>query len=493
MFKLAMLLLPVMLPADDPLPALGPDVAAIVRVDLDRLDVNGLAKSIVPGDRAAESTESIRALEAWVRALRDARARTLLITLDFGDVNNLPLGLVPVGPDADVPAIGRLLTDPESRGPIHWPGYRVIGGLLVAGSPPAIEKYAKGPNGPRADLIAALIEAGDSPTIFILNPSATQRRVLEEELPNWPRELGGAPTSPILRGARSVVLALRTQPKPVLDVQIRCDDAKSLGAVRQFGRDLLKYMAGQSGPSADAARDLANVPARVNEHSLSMEVDLERATSLVNTPFLRYREASGRSRCVNNLKQIALALHNYHSAHNSFPPAFRADKAGKPLLSWRVLILPYLEQDELYKRFHLDEPWDSPHNLPLAAKIPPFFACPESAGARSGQSALTTYLTPRGPATLFPGTQPVRIQDITDGTSNTIMVVDVPSEQAVVWTRPDDWDVGPEPRLKPQHADGTNVAIGDGSVRFFKASIKPALLRKLLTRNGGEVISWDEL
>ena len=72
------------------------------------------------------------------------------------------------------------------------------------------------------------------------------------------------------------------------------------------------------------------------------------------------RQSAIRSQCVNNEKQIGLAIHNYIASHGSFPPAYTQDNAGKPLLSWRVLILPYIEQDALFKEFHLDEAWDSP-------------------------------------------------------------------------------------------------------------------------------------
>ena len=86
------------------------------------------------------------------------------------------------------------------------------------------------------------------------------------------------------------------------------------------------------------------------------------------------REAARRAQCTNNLKQIGLAMHNYASANGAFPPAAIYDANGKPLLSWRVLILPYLEQDSLYKQFHLAEPWDSPHNKrTLLAQVPPLF------------------------------------------------------------------------------------------------------------------------
>ena len=88
------------------------------------------------------------------------------------------------------------------------------------------------------------------------------------------------------------------------------------------------------------------------------------------------REAARRSQCVNNLKQIGLAMHNYHAQQNKFPGAAITNKQGKPLLSWRVAILPLLDQQGLYEKFKLDEPWDSPHNRALLTSI--LFRLPSS-------------------------------------------------------------------------------------------------------------------
>src|SRR5579863_9248252 len=92
------------------------------------------------------------------------------------------------------------------------------------------------------------------------------------------------------------------------------------------------------------------------------------------------REAARRSQCKNNLKQIGLALHNYHDAFGSFPPAFVADANGKPMHSWRVLILPYLDQLPLYKEYNFSEPWDGPNNSRLLNRMPPAFSCPSHSG-----------------------------------------------------------------------------------------------------------------
>jgi prepilin-type processing-associated H-X9-DG protein len=200
------------------------------------------------------------------------------------------------------------------------------------------------------------------------------------------------------------------------------------------------------------------------------------------------REAARRAQCTNNLKQIGLAMHNYHSQHNSFPAQAISSPDGKPLLSWRVAILPFIEQEALYNEFHLDEPWDSPHNKALIERMPPIYACP-SAPAKPG---MTPYQVAFGRRAMFEGKQGVAVADVTDGTSNTILVAEAGTP--VAWTKPEDLEFDPDgmpPRIGSRHPGGANVLFADGSVRFIKHTVNQAVLRALFTRNGGEVIGAD--
>jgi Ca-activated chloride channel family protein len=205
------------------------------------------------------------------------------------------------------------------------------------------------------------------------------------------------------------------------------------------------------------------------------------------------REAARRAECTNNLSQIGLALQRYHEVFGCFPPAAIAAKQGRPLLSWRVAILPYIETTPRYSRFHLDEPWDSPHNLELVNDRPDFYACPSDPDPKPG---MTGYQVVVGPHTAFPPDfRPVKITDVTDGTSNTLAVGE--TRRVVPWTKPE--DVPEADAVSPQglgslhgsHDHGYNALFLDGNVRFVKATLAPAMLRILLTRDGGEVISAD--
>ena len=201
------------------------------------------------------------------------------------------------------------------------------------------------------------------------------------------------------------------------------------------------------------------------------------------------REAARRMSASNNLKQIALAIHNYYDAHQHFPPRAILDDDGKPLLSWRVAILPFVEQQALYERFHLDEPWDSPHNLPLADLMPEVYVDPSAAFLGN----LTMFQSPAGEDTAFGAVGTKRgFRDILDGTSNTIMVVETHMDQAVVWSQPADVEIpddDPISVLGHIHPGGFHVSMCDGSVQFITHQIETTLLKALLTADGGEVIT----
>ncbi|MCL2348782.1 MAG: DUF1559 domain-containing protein [Planctomycetaceae bacterium] len=213
------------------------------------------------------------------------------------------------------------------------------------------------------------------------------------------------------------------------------------------------------------------------------------------------REAARHMQCTNNIKQIALALHSYHDDYKSFPPAYTVDENGKPLHSWRVLILPYIEQTALYEKIRLDEPWDSEYNRQFHAEAPGDFQCP-SRGATGAiqreRPELTTggncfYSVVLGPETPFTGEKPVRLNDIWDGTSNTICIVE--RLLPVCWMDPNNeirFNTACEGIDRKQegigsnHSGGANAALVDGSVTFLSDTIKPEILKAMLTKAGGE-------
>ena len=199
------------------------------------------------------------------------------------------------------------------------------------------------------------------------------------------------------------------------------------------------------------------------------------------------RQAAQRNASINNMRQIALALHNHHDVYKSFPARAITDKQGKPLLSWRVKILPYIEENELYRQFRLDEPWDSAHNKKLLAKMPAVYRNPNLP-----DETKTNYLAPVGEDTIFSGEEGTRIGEIRDGTSKTIMVLEVDADRAVPWTKPDDYEVEEKDPLAGlghfRAGDILLAAFADGSVRPISRDIEPEIFLFLLQKSDGNVV-----
>jgi hypothetical protein len=199
-----------------------------------------------------------------------------------------------------------------------------------------------------------------------------------------------------------------------------------------------------------------------------------------------------------SIRQVGLSIHGYHDTFGQLPPAVVRDKNGQPLYSWRVAILPFLEQNTLYQKFRLDEPWDSPHNKPLSLTTPKCFL--PSGGSRD-EDGLTRYQALVGPGTAFerPG---LTWNDFPDGLSSTILVVE--AGDPVPWSKPVDLNYAPNEPLpgfgagysKPVHffcrevarSPGFAVCLADGTSMFLRSSTDERIIRALATRNGGEPV-----
>jgi hypothetical protein len=191
--------------------------------------------------------------------------------------------------------------------------------------------------------------------------------------------------------------------------------------------------------------------------------------------------------CRNNLRRIGLALRQYHDTQGAFPPWASYSKDGKPLLSWRVHLLTYLGQFELYSQFHLDEPWYSEHNKKLIGQMPAVYRCPNQKLTDKGK---TTYLAPLGKTTMFTGqAEGTKISERTPSSgANTILLVDADDDHAVIWTKPDDlkYDPGkPLAGLFGHHQGLAAVLFADASVGFVRQTIAPKDLQALFDRNAG--------
>lgn len=201
--------------------------------------------------------------------------------------------------------------------------------------------------------------------------------------------------------------------------------------------------------------------------------------------------AADKTRSLNNLKIIGIAMHNHHDAFGKFPAQAIYSRNGKPLLSWRVAILPFIEQEKLYKSFNLEEPWDSKHNIKLLAQMPVEYAPP---GIKTKTPHSTFYRVFTGRDTVFDGKDGRKASDITDGLSNTVLVAE--AGQAVPWTKPDELAYDAKkaiPKLGGVFDGDLNLLLADGSPRFVRRGFDEKTLRAAITRNGNEGVDIDGL
>jgi Protein of unknown function (DUF1559) len=182
-------------------------------------------------------------------------------------------------------------------------------------------------------------------------------------------------------------------------------------------------------------------------------------------------------------------MHEYQDRHGRLPPAVVYGADGEPLYSWRVLLLPFLEEDDLYREFRLDEPWDSPHNLPLLEKMPRTYAAPYGR-VPAYHTVVHVFV---GPGAAFESPEGLRLpEDFPDGTGDTFLVVE--AGEPVPWTKPADLAYGPGkplPDLRGIFRDGFRARMGDASARWVRKGTSEGTLRAAVTRNGGDNLGPD--
>ena len=208
---------------------------------------------------------------------------------------------------------------------------------------------------------------------------------------------------------------------------------------------------------------------------------------------MRVREAVSLARSSNDLKMMGIAMQNYHVANNALPPPAISDRRGKPLLSWRVALLPYVEEEQLFKEFKLDEPWDSEHNKKLIGRIPRVY---QPVGKVEKQDGHTYYQVFSSPGTAFDSTKKITLTDIkkSNGTTNTVTVVEAKS--SVVWTKPADLKL-PEANAKQLPLGGLfedrwHALFCDCTVRSFRNDMPSATLRAIVMPFGNAVHDFEK-
>lgn len=216
----------------------------------------------------------------------------------------------------------------------------------------------------------------------------------------------------------------------------------------------------------------------------------------------RMNQAKIRAVAIKNLEQIALAMNNYAADHGRYPPPVTTDDQGRPMHSWRVLLLPYLGEDELYNQYQQLLPWNAPENASMQWQMPDVYRHPLGGGV-AAWSSVSNYYVITGPGTLFPPSGPSGPKDVYDSPSQTILVVEAaPRIGTVSWTEPvdlayvnltGDLTEGGGDQIGGLSVGGATVATVDGRGHFLDETILPSTVRALVTPDGGEPLADDVL
>jgi hypothetical protein len=483
-------------------PFLDDQTIVVAHVDLARFDTDALVAKLAtllpidPEGFARSRTDFRR----WTATLTRAGAEDAYVVFSLADLpTNPPYLIVPLPANADAAAIKGLATPGQAgRGhkrpdrPFPAETGEKLDGVVFLGSKAALARLRDRKPVRQPELEPAFAAVHGTGAQVLVLPSPDVRRVVDEVLPSLPEAVGGGSGKRLTQGIRWAALGIDTAPHISLRLVIKSEDAEAAEALRQMVVTGLNSLAAQPQVKMwlpDLRRYIPDLTPKVEDSRLTLALDDKTLSALLKPAVGPVRRAAFRTGSTNNLKQIGIAMFNYLDVNKHFPMAANYDKNGKPLLSWRVHILPFVEQNQLYKEFHLDEPWDSEHNKKLIARMPQVYRSSPNLPAKEGK---TTYLGVAGKDAMFPGNQPLSIRDVTDGTSNTAWVVDADDAQAVPWTKPADFEYDP---AKPMaglvgHYPGGFLALFvDASVHFLPAKVDAKTLTAIFTRNGGEVVS----
>jgi hypothetical protein len=471
-------------------PFLDSQTIGVAHVDLGRVDLKALldhtAKAIKrdAGEVADEQKEAAEFKEKLTRA----GVRDLYAVFTLGGIPRDPFFfVVPAGKSADVEEITRVL----GHG-LHGAAGERIGKAVVVGPKETLERLHDLRPVSYPEVAQGFAAVADSTAQAVVVFPRDLRRSVEETMPTLPPQVGGGSIKAVTQGFRWAAVGAKLGHEPSVRVVIKAKDTAAAKELDQLYGQILDALGQDPGLKQVVPNGLAGVrellTPKVTGDRLTLALSEKDLTTFLLPVVAKTRASASRMQSSNNLKQMALACFAYLDVNKTFPAHANYNGEGKALLSWRVHILPYIEQNDLYKQFHLDEPWDSPHNKKLIARMPAVYRSPF---AKVGPGK-TTYVVPFGKDTMFPpGPKGLRIQDITDGTSNTIMIVEVDDAHAVTWTQPEDLHFNPKQPLKglgnPKYG-WFLAAFADGSVHAIALTVAPQDVHALMTPSGGEVI-----
>jgi len=472
-------------------PFIDEQTVAVLHADLDAIDLDAMLKKADKiGKFEPKDKETAKAAAAEVLdALKKAGAHDYYMVFSLADVpQSEPFSVIPVAKNGDPKAVADMLKKMYAG-----PGTADLNGCVVGAAAGTLERLAKLTPTARPEIAKAFAAADGGTAQMAFFATTDTRKVLEDTMPKLPPQLGGGSIQVLTRGLQWAVVRIDTDPNVDVHLTVQAADNAAAKALLGLVDKAYKFLSEED----DFKSFLKEVPGlvekltpKVDDSRLVLDLKEDTLVSLLKPAAIKVREAAFRMQSSNNLKQLTLAMHNFHDTYGAFPPVAHFSKDGKPLLSWRVQILPYIEEGPLYNQFHLDEPWDSAHNKALIKKMPKVFN--SSQDPKLAPEGKTTYVGVVDKSTMFTGDKKgVQIKEVTDGTSNTIFIVDADDKDAVIWTKPDDLKLDPkDPKkgISNRFPSGFLAAFADGSVHSVSHSISKETLNALFTRNGGETV-----
>lgn len=469
-------------------------------VDVRRVEPKALVDlylRLVP-EGSVDQEQRLAALNSAVSTLRQYDFPEFYVVFSLADIPGAPPFVIfPARQGSNAEGLIKAIPLPPANNNVRT---EKLDRAVIFATRQALDRIHRHKPDPRPELVEAFRAAGDAAVQLLVLPTKDDRRVVEEMLPQLPPEIGGGPSTILTHGLRWMAVGINLPPATSLHVVVQSQDAAAAAALREKWIAATRLLGQKELPQVvrNLERPVSLLIPEVQGDRLVVSTEkqpggIEPLLQALTPSLEEARRRLGKRHSANRLKQIGLAMHNYYDQNQSFPAQAKFDAQGKPLLSWRVLILPMLDQNKLYQQFHLNEPWDSPHNRTLIEKMPEIYRSPVSKLTEKGR---THYLYPVGKETVCPGPRGVEFKEITDGTAATIMVVEANDDQAVVWTKPDDLPFDPQQPargLGGLYGDGFWVAFCDGSARFLRLSNDPAILRALFTRAGGEVVPFEKI
>jgi len=377
-------------------------------------------------------------LKNMIAAMRTLGTKDFYVVYSYSDWGKHPVFVLPTSRAKEV-------VEWFQSGKFHKDTHaEPVGSSVVIGIKDACVRYRTVKPAARPEIAKAFAATGDTTARFVVAPTAAARRCFEELIPTLPKELGGGSSILLTRGVQWFAVGLDGPPKMALHGVVLSSDEATAVKLQEWMSTAAKQL-GKTGDSNQIWPPFdpivaAAKPTRSGDR-LVMKLDSELMTALMKPLVGKGQFAGNTKKVQDSLKRIGLAMHYYLDKYKAFPTPASYDKQGKPLLSWRVHLLPFMEQDNLYKQFALDQPWDTPQNLKLIEKMPAVYRHVGGVGEAMGK---TPFVVPVGKDTIFPGGKGIGIRDITDGTSNTIMVLEAADASMVTWTRPGRLAVRPQ-------------------------------------------------